>query len=151
LRFGAFGTRRLCSGRDDIELLGLDHRLMQDELGRWRSLPPEEIGIAVHGGVDTPILLSFWLVESSTGNGERRVGVQIIAVRPDGTRVPAAERQADQYLSASAAAPAFTPSQRSKLFAGAVEPALQRELKHKGAANGDGSYSASLIGYVEVQ
>ena len=27
---------------------------------------------------------------------------------------------------------------------------LQRELKHKGAANGDGSYSAELIGYVEI-
>jgi len=31
-----------------------------------------------------------------------------------------------------------------------VEPTLQRELKHKGAANGDGSYSAELIGYVEI-
>jgi hypothetical protein len=31
-----------------------------------------------------------------------------------------------------------------------VEPTLQRELKNKGAANGDGSYSAELIGYVEI-
>ena len=144
-------NREIATSRDDIELLGLDHRLMQDELGRWRSLPPEEIGIAVHGGAETPILLSFWLVESSAGNGERRVGVQTIAVRPDGTRVPAAERQADQYLSASPAAPVFSPAERSNLFAVAVEPTLQRELKHKGAANGEGSYSASLIGYVEAE
>ena len=41
-------NREIATSRDDIELLGLDHRLMQDELGRWRSLPPEEIGIAVH-------------------------------------------------------------------------------------------------------
>jgi hypothetical protein len=26
----------------------------------------------------------------------------------------------------------------------------QQELKHKEAANGDGSYSAELIGYVEI-
>jgi superfamily II DNA/RNA helicase len=143
-------NREIANSRDDIELLGLDHRVMQEELGRWRSLPPEEIGIAVHNGFDAPILLSFWLVESSTGNGERRVAVQNIAVRPDGTRVPAAERQADQYLCAPPAAPAFTPEQRSQLFQIAVEPTLQRELKHKGAANGDGSYSATLIGYVEA-
>jgi hypothetical protein len=48
-------------------------------------------------------------------------------------------------------ASAFTPEQRSQLFNTAVEPTLQRELKHKGAANGDGSYSAMLIGYVEAQ
>lgn len=40
--------------------------------------------------------------------------------------------------------------QRIELFARAVEPTLQQELKHKGAANGDGSYSAELIGYVEI-
>jgi hypothetical protein len=100
---------------------------------------------------ETPILLSFWLVESSAGNGERRVAVQIIAVRPDGTRILAAERQADHYFSAPPASPAFSPGQRSDLFQRAVEPTLQRELKHRGAANGDGSYSATLIGYVELQ
>ncbi|MBK5932406.1 hypothetical protein CCR78_00095 [Rhodovulum imhoffii] len=31
-----------------------------------------------------------------------------------------------------------------------LEPTLQRELKHKGAAGGDGSYSAELICYVEL-
>jgi hypothetical protein len=101
--------------------------------------------------VEAPLLLSFWLVESSTGNGERRVAVQIIGVRPDGTRVPAAERQADRYLHATPAAPAFTLDQRHQLFQVAVEPTLQRELKHKGGANGAGSYLATLIGYVEIQ
>lgn len=46
--------------------------------------------------------------------------------------------------------PKFSPEQRLELFSRAVEPTLQRELKHKGAANGDGSYSAELIGYVEI-
>ncbi|MGO9359314.1 MAG: helicase, partial [Xanthobacteraceae bacterium] len=142
--------REMATSRDDIDLLGLDHRLMQDELGRWRSLPPEEIGISVRDGAEAPLLLSFWLVESSTGNGERRVAVQIIGVRPDGTRVPAAERQADRYVHAPPGAPAFTLDQRRELFQTAVEPTLQRELKHKGGANGAGSYQATLIGYVEA-
>ncbi|MGY4349734.1 SNF2 family DNA or RNA helicase [Bradyrhizobium sp. GM7.3] len=151
-RFTRFTTNReIATSRDDVDLLGLDHRLMQDELRRWRSLPPEEIGISVRDGAEAPLLLSFWLVESSTGNGERRVGVQIIGVRPDGTRAPAAERQADRYLHATPAAPVFTLDQRHQLFQAAVEPTLQREVRHRGAANGEGSYSATLIGYVEAK
>src|SRR6218665_1660585 len=42
------------------------------------------------------------------------------------------------------------PERRRGLLAQAVEPALQRELQHKGAANGDGSYSAELIAYAEI-
>lgn len=48
------------------------------------------------------------------------------------------------------ALPKFSAEQRLDMFARAVEPTLQRELKHKGAATGDGSYSAELIGYVEI-
>jgi len=76
--------------------------------------------------------------------------VQPIAVKQDGTRAPVVERLCEKYLQAPPATPTFEPEQRIDLFAKAVEPALQRELKHKGAANGDGSYSAELIGYVEI-
>jgi superfamily II DNA or RNA helicase len=143
-------SRQAATNRDDLQLMGLDHPLVQEELGRWRSAPPEEIGIAVSGDVDEPVLLSLWMVETSAGNGERRVVVQPIAVKQDGTRIPAVERLCEKYLKAPAATPSFQSEQRSDLFAHAVEPTLQRELKHKGAANGDGSYSAELIGYVEI-
>ena len=143
-------NRDIATGRDDLELMGMDHPLVQEELGRWRSTSPEEIGIAVSGDVDVPVLLSFWRIEVSTGQGERRVVIQSIAVRQDGSRVPVIERQCERYLLAPTTSPRFTPEQRLALFATIVEPALQRELKHKGAANGDGSYSAELIGYVEI-
>ena len=143
-------NRDTATSRDDLELLGLDHPLVQAELVSWRNVPPEEIGIAVAGDVEDPVLLSFWMVDASVGNGERRVVVQPIAVKQDGTRVPVVERQCDRYLQARAIKPQFLPSQRLELFSRAVEPTLQRELKHKGAANGDGSYSAKLIGYVEI-
>lgn len=113
-------------------------------------MSPEEVGIAVEGDVEAPVLLSFWMVEVSAGKGERRVVVQPIAVKQDGTRVPAVERQCERYLHAPTTAPKFSPEQRLDIFSLVVEPTLQRELKHKGAANGDGSYSAELIGYVEI-
>ena len=143
-------NRDTATSSDDVELMGLDHPLVQEELGRWRSVPPEELGIAVAGDVEEPVLLSFWMVEASAGNGERRVVMQPIAVKQDGTRVPAVERQCEHYLQAPTTTPNFSPEQRLELFSRAVEPTLQRELKHKGAANGNGSYSAELIGYVEI-
>lgn len=143
-------NRDTATSSDDVDLMGLDHSLIQEELGRWRSVSPEELGIAVAGDVEEPVLLSFWMVEASAGNGERRVVVQPIAVKQDGTRVPAVERQCERYLQAPTTMPKFSPEQRLELFSRAVEPTLQRELKHKGAANGNGSYSAELIGYVEI-
>ncbi|NVN37913.1 DEAD/DEAH box helicase [Komagataeibacter swingsii] len=143
-------SREAATNQDDLQLMGLDHPVVQDELGRWRSVPPEDIGIAVIGDVDESVLLSLWMVEASAGNGERRMVLQSIAVKEDGTRVPGVERQCEKYLQASPAAPMFRPEQRSDLFTRAVEPTLQRELKHKGAATGDGSYSAELVGYVEI-
>lgn len=136
--------------RDNVELMGLDHPLIQEELGCWRGLPPEALGIAVCGAVEGPVLLSLWLVETFTGKGERRVVIQPIAVKPDGGRLPPVERHCETYLKARPAAPGFTPDERLNLFAQAVEPALQRELRHQGAANGDGSYTAELIGCVEI-
>jgi len=89
-------------------------------------------------------------VEAAAGNGERRVVVQPIAVRQDGTRIPAVERQCTRYLQAPTTTPRFSLEQRLELFGHVVEPTLQRELKHKGAVNGDGSYAAELIGFVEI-
>ncbi|NIJ20007.1 hypothetical protein FHS95_001676 [Sphingomonas naasensis] len=143
-------SREAATNEDELQLMGLDHPLVLEELGRWRGLAPEEIGIAVSGDMDEPVLLSLWMVETSAGNGERRVVVQPIAVKQDGTRIPAVERQCEKYLQAPGGTPALQPEQRRDLFVRAVEPTLQRELKHKGAVNGDGSYSAELIGYVEI-
>lgn len=143
-------NREYASSRDDLELLGLDHPIVKEELGRWRSVPPEEVGIAVMGEMDVPVLLSLWMVEVAVGDGERRLLFQPIAVTKDGTRVPTVERRCDQYLQASAASPFLLPQERVDLLASAIEPALQRELRHKGAANGDGSYAAELIGYAEI-
>jgi superfamily II DNA or RNA helicase len=143
-------NRETATGSDSLELMGLDHPLVQEELGRWRSVPPEDVGLVVHADVDEPVLLSIWMVETSGKSGDRRLFVQPIAVKEDGTRAPAIERKCESYLQAPMALPKFSAEQRLEMFARAVEPTLQRELKHKGAATGDGSYSAELIGYVEI-
>jgi superfamily II DNA or RNA helicase len=143
-------NRETARSNDDVELMGLDHPLVQEALGRWRIVSPEDLGVAVAADVDHPVLLSLWMVEASGKSGERHVVIQPIAIKQDGTRMPAVERQCERYFHAPIATPIFSPDQRIDLFSRTVEPMLQRELKHKGAANGDGSYSAELIGYVEI-
>ena len=124
---------------------------MQVELARWSNLPPEEIGIAVISKeVAETVLLSIWKVEVSGKNGERLVVIQIIAVKQDGTRIPLVERQNERYMLLPPSQPKLTPEERLDMFSRIVEPTLQRELKHKGAVNAESSYSAELIGYVEV-
>ena len=142
--------REAATGQDGLELLGLDHPLVQEELGRWRATPPEHIGIAVAGDVAEPVLLSIWMVEASASDGGRRVVVQPVAVKSDGTRSPPVERQFEKYLQGPVVSSTLAPEHRLELFASAVEPTLQRELRHKGTADGGSSYSAELIGYVEV-
>lgn len=133
-----------------LELLGLDHPVVLEELGRWRSLPPEEVGLVVEGDSPDQAFVSTWLVEVTGKSGDRRVVLQTIAVKADGTRVPAMERNHAQYFAAPATDSQLSPEQRLSFFEKTIEAALQRELKHKGAASGDGSYSAELIGFVEV-
>lgn len=142
-------NRETATTSDDFDLLGLDHPVVQEELGRWRSVPPEELGVSLDGGDFGQGVLSVWMVEASNSAGERKTTIQPIAVNLDGQRVPAAERQVEAVLRAKTLPPIMSIEQRLELFHRHVEPTLQRELKHKGAASGDGSYSAELIGYVE--
>jgi hypothetical protein len=98
-------NRETATSHDDVELMGLDHPLVQEELGRWRSRAAGRDRHCRSGDVDEPVLLSLWMVEHPPANGERRVVVQPIAVKQDGTRVPAVERQCERYLQAPTATP----------------------------------------------
>ncbi|BBB96687.1 MULTISPECIES: hypothetical protein [Bradyrhizobium] len=44
-------NREAATNQDELQLMGLDHPLVQEELERWRNLPPENLGIAVSGEV----------------------------------------------------------------------------------------------------
>jgi len=142
--------RDKATSEEQLDLMGLDHPLIQEELGRWRTLSPDRIGISVAGEMDDTILLSLWMIETSTSKGERHVFIQPIAIKLDGTRIPSIEHTADIHFQKPPANPRLSPEKRLMMFAQIIEPTLQRELKHKMAASGDGGYSAELIGYIEL-
>jgi hypothetical protein len=57
---------------EGLELLGLDHPVVEEALGRARPSAPEELGIAVQSEDGIKGVASFWLVEAATQKGERR-------------------------------------------------------------------------------
>jgi len=60
------------------------------------------------------------------------------------------KRQADEYFQAQPSSPSLTAVERNDFFKALVEPSLQRELRHKGSAIGEGAYSAELIAFLEI-
>jgi hypothetical protein len=134
------------------DLLGLDHRLVVDLLAAHRATPPENIGIAVASGDDatTHGVITCWLVNARMPRGEQRVFLQPIAIREDGQRMPAWERQLDARLHGMAAPSRWTEAERLAHLRDEIEPALDRELGQKGVLNGDGAYTAELIAWVEL-
>ena len=120
--------RDTATSDEKVELLGLDHPLVQEELGRWRSLPPEELGVALSAPNKGPVLLSNWLIETSTRNGEKRAFVQSIAVDANGTRVPAIEKQFSKILKLPTANKHMEAEERLSLFNLTVEPTVPIRL-----------------------
>ena len=95
-------NRDTATSSDNVDLMGLDHPLVQEELGRWRSVAPDNLGAAAQGDGSGITLLSLWLVEMSVGNGERRIAVQPIAVTKDGARAALRRASSRPFLACGA-------------------------------------------------
>lgn len=143
--------REVALSSDNIELLGLDHPLIQQELKRWKEIPPEEVGAAVNGNGRGPALISIWHVESVNGAGEKGNVILPIAIDLNGTRLPMLEHNLNEIFKGQPTEPLLQQSDRSLLFQQFVEPSLQRELQHKWSFGGIGSHSIELVGYLEVR
>ncbi len=142
--------REKAANAENLELLGLDHPLVSDCLGRSRATPPEQLGAAVKTADSENAIVSWWHVEAMNRQGEKRTMLQTLAVRPDGLRQPQIERTADTIFRAEPTAPNLSPTQRLAFLHQVVEPTLQRELRHRGVLTDEGSLSAELIGWVEM-
>ena len=143
-------SREAANASEGLTLLGLDHALLQAELARWRAVAPEQLGLAVRAQVDERSMLCLWNVEARTQSGQRQVRLQAVSVDTKGRRLPAIERHVDAALRGTPTDPGWSAEERLQLLASAAEPALQRELRQRAPAGDSGSYSAELIGFVEL-
>jgi hypothetical protein len=135
---------------DGLELLGLDHPIVEEALGRARATAPEDLGVAVKSDNGMKGIASWWLVEATTHKGERRSFVLPLVVRKDGTRVPQAERNSERFFSLSPVVSSMALAERLEMLHQTIEPTLQRELRHRGVITDEGSFTAELLTWIEI-
>jgi hypothetical protein len=141
--------RDAARARADLDLLGLDHPLVQEAIKRWQTVSPEGIGLAV-SGEEGPGVLTWWLVETRGPSGEHRATVLPLGVSDDGKRNSRLERLGAGVFTRTGHVNGTTASARKALLHEKVEPMLERELQHREIVPDGGSYAAKLIGWVEV-
>ena len=142
--------REAARARDDVDLLGLDHPMVQEALARLGGLPPDQIGVAVRGDGDGPAVATWWLVEAQGAGGERTSRVVKLAVDAEGARKPQVERRTEDLFLREPAPPSMALAERAALLHDHIEPMLHRELRHRGVVPDSGGFHAELIGWVEV-
>ncbi len=135
----------------DLDLLGLDHPIVNAALHRWVEVSPHEVGVAVEGNGEGQGVLSWWLVESRGTEGEQRTRLQPLAVSCNGTRLPVFERLGGALLRRRPAAPFIELNERLRILKEYLEPMLYREIRQSGFVNSDGGFSSRLVGWVEVR
>ena len=142
--------REKAKNADDVELLGLDHPLVAEEIRRWQGVDSEQLGCAVANGNGEAGLAAWWFVGGRGTKGEHVAYVQCLACGASGERLPAVEKRASELLRGSVTAPAMSADGRMKLLADAMEPALRRAMEMRGLAPEQGGYEVKLLGLVEM-
>jgi hypothetical protein len=141
--------REAALARADLDLLGLDHPLVDAAIKRWQAAPPEAIGVAV-SCPDGPGVLTWWFVETRGPSGEHRACVLPLGVSDDGKRNVRLERLGASVFTRPGQVSDTLAATRKSLLHTGVEPMLERELQHREIVMEGGSYAAKLIGWVEV-
>ena len=141
-------NRDLARDTDGIDLLGLDHPLIQAALERWRELSPDELGASVEDHEEMAVV-TWWFVEGHGQHGEPIAQIIPLAVNGEGSRLPSLERAASGITNRHWAQPAFLISDRTNLLSAYLEPMLQREAQQRGFVQ-RGGFSARLLVWVEA-
>ena len=142
-------SRDAASHQKDLQLLGLDHPLVQEELKHWSSISADELGISVQADVESEILLLIWETEIMISSGNRRTIVISIAMDESGRRYPSVEKIHHAFFQKESCNPHFSAEQRNSIYKNFSESALQREIGYRGYTDIEG-YNPKIIGCVEL-
>lgn len=135
--------RELSMSEENLELIGLDHPLMERYLREYQDTEAEQIGLRVRSENDAQGVLSIWAVESKDRQS-RKTSLVPLAVDLKGRRIPAWERRVQEIYN-------WPPIDQNApipkdWISSTIEPMLIRELSLKGQ---DKDYKTKLIGWIE--
>jgi hypothetical protein len=142
--------RDLAQNDEEVELIGIDHPLVNRLMNRWRKTEADAIGSVVKLDLGQDVILTMWLVQAyGTGTD---VGTYVIplAVDFDGKRVPAVEKRYSECFRGVPGKSRLGFEARQRLLHDFVDPTLQRELGHRGIAARTTGYSAEMIAWIEI-
>lgn len=131
---------------ETLELIGLDHPLIENLLGKYRRLPAEELGISVQTPDASSGVLSIWQVETHNDKGHSVQSILKLAIDENGSRLPSVEKHAEDIFQLTA----NSYSNNSLEALPQLETVMERELKYRGIIKDGQPYSAGLIGWVEL-
>lgn len=144
-------SRNIAREQTKIDLLGLDHPIVQKAITQWKTIQPNSLGISVAAAsLDKPVIVTCWIVDATNEAGEHRAHIQPIAVDLKGNRISLMERDLEAHFAKIGVSSPIKVEQRSMILKEHIQPMLQRELQHKAIVSAQGSYSSQLIAWIEL-
>ena len=132
--------RERAMATDGLALLGLDHPLVAEQIAKWRTTAAEQLGASVRADGGDSAAVSWWAADATTPQGDRRAHLVALTITTSGSRITSLERLPERLLDRPACGSLLLQHARQNMLAEVIEPALQRELHHRGLLGGEGSF-----------
>ena len=91
--------REIANQSENLNLIGLDHPIVEKMLREYKNLPAETIGLIAQSPEDKPAVLSLWEIETHNSKGHEVRSIIKIAVDDDGNRIPSLEKNVERLFS----------------------------------------------------
>lgn len=140
-------TRETANETEGLNLVGLDHPIIERMLKEYRDLPAEAIGLTIKSPDGTPAALSIWEIETHNSKGHEIRSILKIAIDENGNRDPALEKRTDSYFVNSF----NNKSEYAHAYLEHAEIIMERELTHRGIIERGQPYSSKLIGWIQMK
>ncbi|MDD3269887.1 MAG: SNF2-related protein [Syntrophomonadaceae bacterium] len=144
------GNRDLAMAEENIDLLGLEHPLMQKMINDCTALASRQRGLYGHiPDLDTTGIISIWRVEIHGVKGQVQRLIINIGVDQFGQRSRHLEEAANRLTSLHTAnQPAMDNNYIKEAVNELIPAMLRRELQYSGLLPDEAAYSAHLLGLV---
>lgn len=138
---------------DDLSLLGLEHPIVRRLMDTHTKLGATDRCLVGRLSADGDIhgAVTIWRVESHGHRGQVQQRILTIGLTREGERCQPLERVVQHIHDLQPSEQSiFAPSRRADLVRSALPEMIRRELVHAGVLTEETSFSAKLLGWVEV-
>lgn len=134
---------------DNLELLGLEHPIVEGWLNQFTSLPANQRALYVSTDDDQcEGILTIWQIAVHSSQGKIAQRIVPIGINVSGERVKSLEQLVDrlQFLQSSSSIKPDKQGEAAIACTG-LQEILHRDLAHSGILQEGASYSSRLLGY----